>query len=656
FERSLHVFPSLANRLELETELEGHRGCVNCLEWNDDGSLLASGSDDLKFILWDPLRHKQVWSLNSGHVGNIFSVKFVPNSRNSLVLSGAADNKIKLHSVKYSSTQQTFRCHTNRVKRLANTASMPYLFWSASEDGTVRQFDLRENHTCQDGQSCSNVLINVANRAIRDYPSEVKCLDVNSMRPELLAVGCNDQYVRLYDTRMLKVGPKSTSETVKGYIRSFTAGHLNKQGSGIRYNIVQRPVTVTYTTFSPNGQELLANLGGEQVYLFDVFQEVRPLKFTVDDFQMSTSNSCHFISQLTNHESSNINMDKLSFTDLKHKKVKLNHSSVLPARAESLKIRGNDAYNCKMFNLAIQYYNLALSLGVDNPLLYSNRAAAYLCRGWDGDVYAALRDCQMSLSLDPNHFKSWTRLSRCLNNLRYYKESLACLDYIKSCFPRFANEDPVKSLESEIKNGMANAGKGISFNAKHQRERSRNQSEDNQSRHSVACSDFKMRYCGHCNTTTDIKEANFFGANSQFIMAGSDDGSFFIWDRETANLLHVLRGDESIVNCLQPHPSVCVLATSGIDHVIRLWSPRLPPTDQESRHCQDIDSISSTNQRRMNADPLDIMLLNVIYRRGNFSNNNDDNNNDNDDNTDDNDNDNSNSNNRSEHPIHCRTS
>ena len=24
-------------------------------------------------------------------------------------------------------------------------------------------------------------------------------------------------------------------------------------------------------------------------------------------------------------------------------------------------------------------------------------------------------------------------------------------------------------------------------------------------------SDYEARFCGHCNTTTDIKEANFFG-------------------------------------------------------------------------------------------------------------------------------------------------
>lgn len=57
-------------------------------------------------------------------------------------------------------------------------------------------------------------------------------------------------------------------------------------------------------------------------------------------------------------------------------------------------------------------------------------------------------------------------------------------------------------------------------------------------------------------------------------MAGSDDGSFFIWDRETANIVRTLRGDDCIVNCVQPHPSTCVLATSGIDKVVRLWSPQ----------------------------------------------------------------------------------
>ena len=34
---------------------------------------------------------------------------------------------------------------------------------------------------------------------------------------------------------------------------------------------------------------------------------------------------------------------------------------------------------------------------------------------------------------------------------------------------------------------------------------------DQESQWRVDASDYELRFCGHCNTTTDIKEANFFG-------------------------------------------------------------------------------------------------------------------------------------------------
>lgn len=244
-----------------------------------------------------------------------------------------------------------------------------------------RQFDFREPHTCHDGRPCNNVLINVGHREQRNYHTEVKCIAVNSMRPELLAIGCNDQYVRLYDTRMLTVGPRPTSETVKGYIRSFTAGHLNKQTSNVRHSIMKRPIACTYVTFSPNGQELLANLGGEQVYLFDVLRERTPTKFTVEDFQISGPDTCHFISNL--NSSMSIDDMATSFPAARYGKMSIfTKSSPTLVRSESLRIRGNDAYNCREYSLAIQYYNIAILWDINNPTLYSNRAAAYLARGW----------------------------------------------------------------------------------------------------------------------------------------------------------------------------------------------------------------------------------------------------------------------------------
>lgn len=35
--QKLHVTENLISRLGLEKELNGHTGCVNCLEWNETG-------------------------------------------------------------------------------------------------------------------------------------------------------------------------------------------------------------------------------------------------------------------------------------------------------------------------------------------------------------------------------------------------------------------------------------------------------------------------------------------------------------------------------------------------------------------------------------------------------------------------------------------
>ncbi|XP_029434949.1 DDB1- and CUL4-associated factor 6 isoform X2 [Rhinatrema bivittatum] len=81
----------------------------------------------------------------------------------------------------------------------------------------------------------------------------------------------------------------------------------------------------------------------------------------------------------------------------------------------------------------------------------------------------------------------------------------------------------------------------------------------------------KMVYRGHRNSRTMIKEANFWGKN--FVMSGSDCGHIFIWDRHTAEHLMLLEADNHVVNCLQPHPFDPILASSGIDYDIKIWSP-----------------------------------------------------------------------------------
>ena len=43
---------SFVARLEVSRNLPPHRGCVNTVEWSRDGTLVASGSDDLLVALY----------------------------------------------------------------------------------------------------------------------------------------------------------------------------------------------------------------------------------------------------------------------------------------------------------------------------------------------------------------------------------------------------------------------------------------------------------------------------------------------------------------------------------------------------------------------------------------------------------------------------
>ena len=74
-ESQLVALKSLVDRLGLDHELAGHEGCVNCLDWSSDGSLLSSGSDDCRVMLWDPFKRERLAEIEPGHLLNIFSVK-----------------------------------------------------------------------------------------------------------------------------------------------------------------------------------------------------------------------------------------------------------------------------------------------------------------------------------------------------------------------------------------------------------------------------------------------------------------------------------------------------------------------------------------------------------------------------------------------------
>lgn len=59
-----------------------------------------------------------------------------------------------------------------------------------------------------------------------------------------------------------------------------------------------------------------------------------------------------------------------------------------------------------------------------------------------------------------------------------------------------------------------------------------------------------------------------------FILSGSDDGRLWVYDRATSLPIAALGADEDVLNAVRPHPTLPLIATSGIESVIRLWAPR----------------------------------------------------------------------------------
>ncbi|KAL9546674.1 hypothetical protein MBANPS3_006542 [Mucor bainieri] len=105
----------------------------------------------------------------------------------------------------------------------------------------------------------------------------------------------------------------------------------------------------------------------------------------------------------------------------------------------------------------------------------------------------------------------------------------------------------------------------------------------------------RMKYTGHCNIET-IKDVDFFGPNDEYIVSGSDGGYLFIWDKKTAKILQILQADQDIVNVAKGHPTIPILAVSGIDSTTKIFTPTSRPhTTLKSKEPNNPNSYSASS-------------------------------------------------------------
>ncbi len=193
--------------------------------WNQSGSLLLSGSDDCRAILWalqaspampvDAPRWtlRPATSIQTGHHGNVFGVAFMPRADDSLIATCAMDGEVRLHDIHAGrpvSSAMAYK-HQGFARQLATSPSEAHMLWSVGDDGIVAEWDHRVKQVCP-----------IITLPYQCPPVSGTChlgtnsIAVNPTRPHCMAVAGNDAYVRVYDRRMLRpLRPAGTSSALR---------------------------------------------------------------------------------------------------------------------------------------------------------------------------------------------------------------------------------------------------------------------------------------------------------------------------------------------------------------------------------------------------------------------------------------------------------
>ncbi|KAL3653088.1 hypothetical protein CASFOL_002769 [Castilleja foliolosa] len=124
-------------------------------------------------------------------------------------------------------------------------------------------------------------------------------------------------------------------------------------------------------------------------------------------------------------------------------------------------------------------------------------------------------------------------------------------------------------------------------------------------------------YSGHRNSQT-VKGVSFFGPNDEYVLSGSDCGHVFMWKKKGGELIRMMVGDRQIVNQIEPHPLIPVLASCGIEKNIKLWSPSSSPVSPLPENVHEIlesNRQGQENHSRVTLTPDVIMHVLRMHRR-----------------------------------------
>ncbi|XP_053694985.1 DDB1- and CUL4-associated factor 6-like [Sabethes cyaneus] len=545
----------LIQRLDLWKLLKVHKGCVNTVFWSDDGQLLLSGSDDQHIVISSPFTGRTLFQHKTTHRANIFSARFLPQSGNREIVSCSGDGIVLYTELKDVALQPAeahernlnyFNCHSNGTTyEVLTIPTEPRSFMSCGEDGTVRLFDLRKMTRCLKTCCKDNILIL--------SPSAVTAMALAPITMNYIAVGSSDSHVRIYDRRFLKLvdcnSPGSPTERHTIPVKMFTNPSMEK-----------RSFRVTSIAYSQDECELLVNYSSDHLYLFDA---------TKDGIEITTAQAS-------------------SSSDKGKRSSKLQHSVDSPPPVRRLRLRGDWSDTGPDARPAREMASRVFGAGQARPQLQAtimHRMTEVLSR--------MLADPRTRIGLtQTNELTNDRDLANVVDDFRSFASSAvsgteqdqdqepqpSTSGTQRDCSPENAEHDDDDDDDDEEDDEDDNDKRSKPNQRKKSDKKQTDSSYEeelkalNDLEQKVINYDYVIRkYVGHRNARTMIKEANFWGNN--YIMSGSDCGHVFTWERATGRLVMLMEADQHVVNCVQPHPTLPILATSGIDYDIKVWSP-----------------------------------------------------------------------------------
>lgn len=518
---------SLYSNLHRSKILEGHNGCVNSVSWHPDGQLLATGSDDLNLGLWSYPEGGLISLTRTDHDDNIFASTWLDRNR---IVSGARDGLVGLFEMTPDGTlvnTKMYNCLEGAAMRIATDPLNTNVFLSCSRDGSVIQYDTRVPHQCS-SENCNNVLICSDIDQIGWHS-----ISISPVRSEFLALGGDESFPMIYDRRMLSNTARSSSGLPRGNFEKNVVSWIPSPDKCAK-------LAISSVCFSPKTMDLAVSYNSGPIFLANTLDQTGYDKNLHDRDPFYGPNVFAETFQVAEKVSEYIRDGGDPGPDIVKELLR-------------------DAGRNLSFGRIGPFRRLA-ALETFNAAIIEFNTTSATRRNW-AKIRKLLGESIGMFDNNPPH--------EAIKTLRKLARDDVRVEYFAELFKNAEIDDEIEELPRGVFDLTSSEALAL-LKSEHYK----NGNLYNTTKTNVLALGYHNIYSSHANHET-IKDVSFVGTQGEFIGTGSDLGYFFIYDARTGEPVFIGKGDEIVTNVVQSHPTLPVIATSGIEHSVKIWEPSL---------------------------------------------------------------------------------